>query len=507
MLQAMATNNNHFLQLPNVTFVSPQMCYDSSSSVSFGSEDEELYKNEKDFKETYDDLIESIPIYEWQQPIVNQEAFGAIFPNLKDEIMNNPFCDFDVRNWNDILKKVHQIRNDWMGRPIRTLHKGCNQYSSWKKNEIMQNSDVLALKLYTDYEQCQSQLKKCYRRPSCSYNGRNLLLYEKRLHHFYQWNKLLSTAIQKYGSPMRYQIFYHGMNKLMRLHIDPTQRYQGPFSVTNDLDIARGFATKNGIILKLMSKYPRLNTDYAFNASLISAFKDEKEILIGHCYTRILKVSLQQRQLPIDDKERITKLACFVISSLIYNHLYSYCESLELIFKALLFTDPLILKNEELDEEQNEKYIRIQHQIAKCVIKKFQQIRYNKSKRNVLKLDQISDGLRPYFYHNKSQQMLSLNKVLRFMPCVTHLYLYEGYTINNKFITHFVECVSTKSLKHLSAIKVLKFNFVGSCKQFNWLDIVSKHNKKQLQKIGWIMSQHYDTAGNSYRFQLVRNKQ
>ncbi len=50
----------------------------------------------------------------------------------------------------------------------------------------------------------------------------------------------------------------------MHLDMHPTHRCHGPFSATSDLEIARGFATKNGLILKMTSKFPRLGTDYFF---------------------------------------------------------------------------------------------------------------------------------------------------------------------------------------------------------------------------------------------------
>lgn len=55
----------------------------------------------------------------------------------------------------------------------------------------------------------------------------------------------------------------------MKLNVHPTHQCHGPFSATSDIEIARGFATKNGFIMKMCSKYPRLGTDYFFDAASV----------------------------------------------------------------------------------------------------------------------------------------------------------------------------------------------------------------------------------------------
>ena len=93
-----------------------------------------------------------------------------------------------------------------------------------------------------------------------------------RLCHFSHWRRLLNVAIKKYGSPLKNRTFYHGINKIMNLKMHPTASCHGPFSATTDIEIARGFATKNGLILKMTSKYPRLSSDYYFDAAQVWYF-------------------------------------------------------------------------------------------------------------------------------------------------------------------------------------------------------------------------------------------
>ena len=58
----------------------------------------------------------------------------------------------------------------------------------------------------------------------------------------------------------------------MQLEMHPTSSCYGPFSATTDIEIARGFATTNGCVLEMTSKYPRLETDYYFDASQVKNY-------------------------------------------------------------------------------------------------------------------------------------------------------------------------------------------------------------------------------------------
>ena len=87
--------------------------------------------------------------------------------------------------------------------------------------------------------------------------------------HFSHWRRLLNVAIFKFGTLLRNRVFYHGINQMMKLEVHPTKQCAGPFSATPDLEIARGFATKNGFVMKMTSMYPRLGTDYFFDAASV----------------------------------------------------------------------------------------------------------------------------------------------------------------------------------------------------------------------------------------------
>ena len=77
----------------------------------------------------------------------------------------------------------------------------------------------------------------------------------------------MNVSLKKYGTLLRDRVFYHGINQIMQLDIHPTHRCCGPFSVTSDIKVARGFASIHGVILEMMSKFPRLDTDYYYDVA------------------------------------------------------------------------------------------------------------------------------------------------------------------------------------------------------------------------------------------------
>merc|ERR550525_315675 len=54
------------------------------------------------------------------------------------------------------------------------------------------------------------------------------------------------------------------------------------------------------MILKISSRFPRLNYCNAFQASLLSDFPEEQEWLIGHMYIRVLDVITVPSWMPVD---------------------------------------------------------------------------------------------------------------------------------------------------------------------------------------------------------------
>ena len=91
-------------------------------------------------------------------------------------------------------------------------------------------------------------------------------------------------------------------------------------------------------------------------------------------YTRILQVQLGCSKLSVQDltDKTLKKLTCFIITSLVRHHLYSYGPHLERLFKALLITDDKYNGDTELerllidimDSKERQKEMWILREIA-----------------------------------------------------------------------------------------------------------------------------------------------
>mmetsp|Transcript_62797 Transcript_62797/g.99717 ORF Transcript_62797/g.99717 Transcript_62797/m.99717 type:complete len:807 (-) Transcript_62797:88-2508(-) len=473
------------------------------------------------YEDICDDLLMS---YEWQTAIPNENNYSARYSNFQREVMNNEYFKLNAGDFNDVLKKCQFIRSRWLGEKIRSTRPGRLGRSAWKAGEKITELDLFAIKLYTDFECGQRELKKCYR-PPLQGSESEYLQYEQRLCHFSHWRRLLKVAILKYGTLLKRRVFYHGINQIMKLNMHPTHRCMGPLSATEDAEIARGFATKHGFILKMCSKYPRLGTDYFFDASPISAYPDEKEYLIGFVYTRILHVELGCTKFPsieeLETDDLLQKLMCFIISSLVKNHLYSYCQHLELLFKALF------IKNEErhyeddelmdrlfqhMNEEERQSAVKkvreISAMIPDFIAAKFRKVR---DEQRVLKLDTISPGMECMFYDEASVQNdvyqtkhVSLPQIHKYNRNICELHLYEDYTIDDSFISHFLAFNQRQPDHQLVAIRLFKYSHEGPSEQFQCKRSISSANVSKLHSIGWCIYEHHDAK--CYKFSLKKQE-
>ena len=154
-------------------------------------------------------------------------------------------------------------------------------YGPWMK-ELKENGigldHLIALKLYTDFNDPQKELRKSYRTPFCEN--------EDRVRAFARWRDLLEDAfiklnivLQEHDQP---KLLYHGIDATM-----PITRfssiYYGPTSTTTDLSKARDFARDNGMILVLKpkpSKYKMVPIDWLskYNENEFLIFDQEVEV-------------------------------------------------------------------------------------------------------------------------------------------------------------------------------------------------------------------------------------
>ena len=97
-------------------------------------------------------------------------------------------------------------------------------------------------------------------------------------------------------------------------------------------------------------------------------------------------------------------------------------------------------------------------------------------------------------------------RILKYNPNISELHLYEDYKINNDFIDHllfFLKDCQPSNIK-LSTIKLFKYSFDGSSKQFQFLNSISIHNQLRLDDMGWKIKEYRDQ--NCYKFILKRKK-
>ncbi len=209
-----------------------------------------------------------------------KENIDPTYLNLKEEVINNKYDLITKKTWNRILEKCEKILKGGFSKGFSKREK--EQYKNktkWSKicrkyNLGMKN--LVALKLYTDFDSFQREFKKSFRAP---YNKT-----EKRLQSFFHWRKALQETFEKlnrfhmpYPQP---NMLFHGINSIMCL--DQYEGiYYGPCSGTTDLHVARSFAGQNGMILVMKPETNLNNTKYkSFDLSWISDYPDEKEHLL-----------------------------------------------------------------------------------------------------------------------------------------------------------------------------------------------------------------------------------
>lgn len=185
---------------------------------------------------------------------------------LNQEVLQNDFHRITNDNWNQTLRKAKAFHQSWAGKRIRTRTAG--QYEDtvtemnviWDKDQAITLKEVLTLKLYTDFDQLQFELKKCFRFEQIGSmlddeedkdkgdvvmdvkekDDEAKQVLERRLANFYHWRMSLQITLKKYGKAIRDMILYHGVNEKMILypHVT-TQAFHGPLSTTSSFHVSK----------------------------------------------------------------------------------------------------------------------------------------------------------------------------------------------------------------------------------------------------------------------------
>lgn len=156
---------------------------------------------------------------------------------------------------------------------------------------VLDLKQVIALKLYCDFEFLQCEYKKCFRSP----HNQN----QVRLQSFYHWNKILLSAIKKLSDSRvkfhhklrfddkKFKSVYHGVSSILdmkniEISSNHIHKFYGPLSTTTDIFIARSFAGSKGMIIEI--EFRRNGVDkqditVPIDVTFFSTFPEEQEIL------------------------------------------------------------------------------------------------------------------------------------------------------------------------------------------------------------------------------------
>ena len=241
-----------------------------------------------------------------------------MFVMHREVLLNSYYC-LTVENWNQTLRKIKDFTKTWDSKKIRTQRNGyygdmiLGISHQWERGIIPMDTEIMALKLYTDWSDLQYQLKMCFRSEDTELSlhihpkkmDDNLM---NRLSEFYHWRGALLLFIHKFSSTLdRAKTLFVGVNRKMILDPSATHSFFGPLSTTSSFYVARNFASEQGMILEISSMYPRLGMCNAFNASLVSEYPEEQEYLVGHIYLRINQIHIKEppEYIHIDSKLRL----------------------------------------------------------------------------------------------------------------------------------------------------------------------------------------------------------
>eukprot|EP01083_Nonionella_stella_P302623 1044216_1 len=333
----------------------------------------------KDRDEIYANLVSQIGVFRWQNPHgFNQRQSQAflhhkpVFKNTKQEVLNNKYCKLSIDAWNQTLRKSDIFYKSWAGHQIRTKYRSFfednigGHFEKWESNVRITIKEIVTLKLYTDFDKLQFQLKKCFRLETLKdILGENeeendheflarLALQDEdvrndlmcRLQQFYHWRGGLLIMLNKFGKRFsdEYIELYHGVNAKMLIKPTISQAFNGPLSTSSSYHVARTFSTAKGMVLQITSHYPRADFCNAFDCGLISDYPEEQEWLIGFMYARVLKVTTRRLVPNVADLNEIWTLVppssiareIFFAVHLFREQIFSMSEHLERILNQFL---------------------------------------------------------------------------------------------------------------------------------------------------------------------------
>ena len=115
----------------------------------------------------------------------NQIFENNNYDNIKDEVLlNAASIKITIQDWNYTLRKSKKLLNSWICKSSRN-----------KQNKQIELKEIITIKLYTDFDKLQYELKKSFRISSYDNDNNNNHLYIRELliNYYYQRKSLIST--------------------------------------------------------------------------------------------------------------------------------------------------------------------------------------------------------------------------------------------------------------------------------------------------------------------------
>eukprot|EP01083_Nonionella_stella_P183497 663325_1 len=176
----------------------------------------------------------------------------AQFKNPKQEMLRNKYIAIATTEWNELLRQINGA---------------CGYMKSAKSKRMrLTVGEVIALKMYTDFDALQGVYRRAY------YDEDENERYSIQ-RQFYHWNELLAKAVAK-SRDIITQTLYHGIDSAVSVATF-FGKYYGPWSTTKLLRVAKDFAGDNGRVLEIFPSFGRKGLD----VSWISRFPDEQEVI------------------------------------------------------------------------------------------------------------------------------------------------------------------------------------------------------------------------------------
>lgn len=314
-------------------------------SEYFGTtEDTDWYNSGKKSQ----DLIDSMGSFQFQnefgfegnkcQQLCHESV--AYFDNIKQEVLHNKYICMGIDAWNQTVRKSKAFKESFASGYVRTKTESryedqfCNKIVEWKKGESIQLPEIITLKLYTDFDKLQFELKKCFR--FVKLQKEEDLLERRKI--FYHWGLQLRILMAKFSTQLAYTKnfgrLYHGVNSRLKLSRTPISVCCGPLSTTSSYHVANTFATQKGFVIEFTYREGSHNYFRGYNCALTSDYPEEQEVMLSLGYIKILKI--HTRPISLDTSlysgetsfATYLKLILFVIHVVI-NDVFTFIQPLE----------------------------------------------------------------------------------------------------------------------------------------------------------------------------------